>query len=377
MPRRIALLFEYPTLNGGERSMLQSLAAVDPREFEFVALAPASGRLAEALRAASIPHAPFEIRDPRGARLPREDACQRLVELTRELAPRLLHANSISMGRLTGAAATRLAIPCVAHLRDIIRLSRAAIDDLNRNRALIAVSQATRDFHVAQGLAAERTRVIFNGVDPQRFRPRPKTYALCDELEVPRASFLMLTIGQIGLRKGQDVLAAAAGAIAARVPRAQFIIVGQRHSSKAETIAYEARLTGEFARAGLGDRLHLLGYREDVPRLMNEADLLVHPAKQEPLGRVLLEAAASGLPIVATQVGGTEEILADGLSARLVPAGSAGNLAAAVSELASDEGLRQRLAAAARARVIRDFSPQANADRLADMWRLAIAQAPQ
>ena len=256
MSRRIALLFEYPTLNGGERSMLQTLELLDSREFEIIALAPSVGRLAEALRTRSIQHVPFDLRDADDVRLPREQACEQLVESIRNQAPDLLHANSLSMGRITGAAAEKLAIPCVAHLRDIIGLSRTAIDDLNRNRTLIAVSHATREFHIAQGLSAARTRVMHNGVDADRFQPRPKTLSLCHELKVPETSFIVITIGQIGLRKGQDVLAAAALAIAEGLSQVQFVIVGERNSSKDETIAYEANMESEFARACLGDRLH-------------------------------------------------------------------------------------------------------------------------
>jgi glycosyltransferase involved in cell wall biosynthesis len=375
MVTRIALLFEYPTLNGGERSMLQTLELVDPGEFEVVALAPASGRLAAALRQQSVQHVLVRLRDGQGARLPRDEVCECLVESIQRVPPQLVHANSLSMGRLSGAVAERLEIPCVAHLRDIIGLSKPAIVDLNRNRALIAVSDATRRFHIAQGLNADRISVIHNGVDCNRFQPRPRTGELCRELNVPPTSFILLTVGQIGLRKGQDVLAAAAPAIVREVPAVQFVIVGQRDSAKAETIAYEQEVVAQFARAGLSNRLHLLGYREEIAQLMSEADLLVHPAKQEPLGRVLLEAAAAGLPIVATAVGGTEEIVADGESARLVSPNDAAALSRAICDLASNEALRQRFAKAARCRVATDFTPQAAASNLMAVWRRCIGQA--
>jgi len=369
MTHRIALLFEYPTLNGGERSMLQALDLVDRRAFEIIALAPPHGRLAEALRDSSVKHVNFELRDDHGERFSRDAARETLVETIRDLAPDLLHANSLSMGRLTGAAADALRIPCVAHLRDIIRLSRAAIDDLNRNDLLVAVSHATREFHIAQKVSDARTRVLFNGVDSERFQPRARTHSLCRELKVPCTSFVVLTIGQLGLRKGQDVLAASAATIAKAVPNVQFVIVGERNSSKQESILYEANVKTAFSDAGLDQRLHLLGYREDVPRLMNEADLLVHPAKQEPLGRVLLEAAASGLPIVATGVGGTREIVADSESARLIAPNAPNALASAVIELASDRQLRERFSAAARQRVCQSFTPRAAADGLMGIWR--------
>ena len=141
---------------------------------------------------------------------------------------------------------------------------------------------------------------MYNGVDVERFRPRAATGKLKTQLALPENCFLSATIGQIGLRKGQDVLAEAAALAAARMPHAHFLLVGQRHSSKAESIDFERNVTRTFYQAGLRDRLHLLGYRDDIDRLMNEIDLLVHPAHQEPLGRVLLEAAASEVPIVAT-----------------------------------------------------------------------------
>jgi glycosyltransferase involved in cell wall biosynthesis len=282
------------------------------------------------------------------------------------------------MGRLTGAIAGEAGCRCVAHLRDIIRLSGRAIADLNRNDLLIAVSQATRDYHVAQGLDAARTRVVYNGVDCERFHPRAATGSLKRELQLPADSFLIATIGQIGLRKGQDVLAEAAVLLKDRLPTAHYLLVGARHSAKAESITFEKNVQARFADAGLplrdmAGRLHCVGYREDVDRLLNEVDLLVHPAHQEPLGRVLLEAAAAGTPIVATDVGGTGEILEDGRSARLVPPNDPQALADAIIELHDARQLRTRFSTAARERAEALFNIRAAADGLATIWRELIS----
>jgi glycosyltransferase involved in cell wall biosynthesis len=101
---------------------------------------------------------------------------------------------------------------------------------------------------------------------------------------------------------------------------------------------------------------------------MNEVDLLVHPAHQEPLGRVLLEAAASGLPMIATAVGGTEEILCNAESARLVPPADPMSLATAIVEMHSDAPKRLRYAAAARKRVETAFNAKQAARELAATW---------
>jgi hypothetical protein len=164
MPR-IAIACEYGTLNGGENSMLAAVSAIAPSEFECVFLAPREGRLAAELRSRRFPHVPLDLHNADGNRLPRDEACRRFAEAIRIVKPDVVHANSLSMGRLTGSIADTLDVPTVAHLRDILRLSGAALDDLNRNRLLVAVSVAARDYHVAAGLDASRTRVIYNGVD--------------------------------------------------------------------------------------------------------------------------------------------------------------------------------------------------------------------
>ncbi|MBC8353413.1 MAG: glycosyltransferase family 4 protein [Planctomycetes bacterium] len=372
MPR-IAILFEFDSLNGGEHSLLTSLDQLSVEPFEFVAMAPIGGRLEEALRHRGIQHVPISLRDDFGTRLPRVQVCEAIKDAIEGVSPDIVHANSLSMGRLTGAIAGQIKSPCVAHLRDIIKLSRAAVEDLNQNRVLLAVSHATRTFHVEQGMRSERVRVLYNGVDCDRFRPRTRTGSLHRELGLPNDSFLIATIGQIGLRKGQDVLAEAAVLAANRLSNVHYLVVGERLSSKAESIEFERALLDRFNAAGLDDRLHLLGYRSDVDRLMNEVDLLVHPAHQEPLGRVLLEAAASGLPIVATTVGGTEEILCDGESARLVVAADPKSLANAIIELEADVSKRRRFAAAARKQVETAFEAKQSARNLAAVWNRVVS----
>lgn len=371
---RIAILCEFPTVNGGERSLLTALThlrgAVEP-----VLLAPASGRLASLLRAHALPHFPFDVRDDAQRRKSSDRLLSELKTALVGLRPHLLHANSLSMSRLTGQAAAELNTPCCGHLRDILRLSSAAVHDLNRNQALFAVSRAVREFHVAQGCDPHRVQVQYNGVDLEQFRPSPdgaERAGVLHELQLADDAFLLCTIGQIGIRKGLDSLAAAAPRIARRIPQAHFLLVGERYSSKPEAVAFEQRLLESFAAAGLSSRLRLLGYREDVPRLLRAADLLIHPARQEPLGRVLLEAAASEVAIVATEVGGTSEILTDGVSAKLVPPDDPQALTQAIVDLHADPLLRRRVAVAARSAVGSRFSVQHRADELLARWR-AIA----
>jgi glycosyltransferase involved in cell wall biosynthesis len=368
----VLLLCEYPTISGGERSILTTLEGVRGAEIEIAVIAPPEGPLAEEVSRQGVEVLPFLFRDSAGERLPQDQLRGELARLLERRHPDLLHANSLSMGRLSGPVAAELGIPSIAHLRDIIRLSRQAVSDLNRHTRLLAVSEATRQFHVACGLAAEKTHVLPNGIDLNRFRPRPKSGFLHRELGLAPEAELVGTIGQICLRKGQDVLAQTATKLADELPHLHYLIVGERWSDKPESRQFEADLRAA-AGASLAGRLHFLGYRNGIDRILNELCLLVHPARQEPLGRVLLEAAASGVPVVATDVGGTGEIFPpQSHAARLVPPDDPHAMAVAVLELVANDELRQSLAAAARRRAEEAFDADRAASRLVEHYRRVI-----
>jgi glycosyltransferase involved in cell wall biosynthesis len=373
MSRRVAILCEFPTLNGGERSLLSVLAAMPAAEWTPILLCPGNGPLAQSLTSIGVDVIPFATRDEFGQARPRETLREELrYELTR-IGPQLFHANSISMGRLSGPVAAQLSLPSLSHLRDIVSLSRPAAADLNRHARLIAVSQATRDAHVAQGIDAGRTVVLHNGVDVSMFSPGAPTGFLHRQLRLPASTRLIGCIGQIILRKGQDSLVAAARALAEELPDVHYVFVGTRHSEKPETVAFEQALRAAFQSPPLLGRGTFLGVRDDIPLLLRELTLLVHPARQEPLGRVLLEAAAAGCPVVATDVGGTREIFSPGeTAALLVPPDEPGQLAAAILRVLSDQVVRRSLGAQARQRAIAAFDVQASAAALIGHYNTVI-----
>lgn len=350
MPK-LLLLCEYATLNGGEQSMLSTLSGVRAAGFRPIVACPAVGLLAESLGRLGIEVLPFSCFDGGGTRLPLAELRAELAKVIRNVQPDLFHANSLSMGRLSGPVAAESGAPSIAHLRDIVRLGPQAVKDLNCHRRLLAVSAATRRYHVFQGLEAEKTFVLYNGVDWERFRPRKPTGLLHRELQLPPEAKLIAAIGQIGLRKGQEVFLDAAEKLVERWPDVHFLLVGERCSAKGESRDHEAGLYAA-ALGPLAGRLHFLGFRPQIELLLSELTILVHPARQEPLGRVLLEAGAAGVPIIATEVGGTAEIFPpESEAAILVPPNDPGAIAAAMEELLHDEEKRRRLGLAARRRI--------------------------
>lgn len=340
-------------------------------EIELTAIAPPIGPLADSLEELGVTRVDFSPRKNERLKRSQAEIFQQIASALESIQPDMLHANSLAMARLTGKWKHEFQLPCAGHLRDIIKLSKAAIHDLNGNDGLVAVSSATKNFHVEQGLDSSKTHVIYNGVDLEMFQPRPAQKKLLTELGIPKDAVLALSVGQICLRKGHDVLAKAAINAMKNVPNLHLLVAGERYSSKPESIAFEEDFENSFTDAGFRSRLHLLGYRNDIAEMMNEVNFLIHTAKQEPLGRVLLEAAASGLPIVATYVGGTREILPNTYGP--VPKGMPSLLGAEMANQAISFIDRTSQRTAMRKQAVEKFDVKTAAANLKKFWESIIA----
>lgn len=370
------LLFEFPSLNGGEYSMLScikqlKLHTADCPVLEFHAAGPASGPLTDQLQGLNVPLSKFDTHDAHGVKYSPAQLQEQMQQLLNSVRPDIVHSNSLSMSRNVGRMPDTLFQQTLrsGHLRDIIKLSRAAISDLNQNDGLVAVSNATRDYHVSRGLDASRCTPIYNGVDTDIFKSTDKPTTDCKRLaELPENAVVVLNVGQICLRKGQRDLAAAIVNLLPEHPDLHLILVGSRHSQKAESVEYEAAIHTEFSNLGLGHHLHCLGYQSEVQQIMNAADVLVHVAKQEPLGRVLLEAAACELPIVATDVGGTSEIVTNQEQAILVSPETT-SIQNGICHFLGDPQNAVTRAKSARTRIQNEFTVLIAAQRLAEFWR--------
>ncbi len=354
---KIAFLFEYPTVSGAEGSGLELLAHLDRREFEVTAFAPAGGELAEQLAALAVPHVPWQA--PRG-----EDERRACAAALARGGFDLLHANTLHLGRFTGAVAPALGIPAVAHIREFGTLGAQVRAHLCANARLIAVSNALRDGLAAQGIPAEKLRVIYNGV--AAYAP-PEGLDLRRELGLGASTPLVVWLGQITVRKGPDVFLAAVEDLARRDARVRFLLCGAVFGRKEENVRLQERLRAAAVCPPLAGRLHLLGWRRDARAVLAQGTVLLHTARQEPLGRVLIEALAAGTPVVATRVGGTAEVL--DRCGILCEADDARACADAVVELLANEERRAVLRREGRARWEALFTPARMVAAVCALWR--------
>jgi glycosyltransferase involved in cell wall biosynthesis len=168
-----------------------------------------------------------------------------------------------------------------------------------------------------------------------------------------RVSQAVLAAGRLSPEKGFGVLIDAAAAFLREHPAAGVVLFGEG--------VLRPELEAQVARLGLTGRVVLPGFRTDLDALIGAADVVVLPSFTEGLPNVALEAAAAGVPVVATAVGGTPEVVADGETGFLVPPGQPEAIAAKVGELLRDPGLRSRMGGDGRARMRELFTFEAQA----------------
>jgi glycosyltransferase involved in cell wall biosynthesis len=230
--------------------------------------------------------------------------------------------------------------------------------------AFVCLSDEVRAELLAQGVAGERLRRIPNGVDANLFRPPApgEREAERERLGLDRDAPTALYTGRFAPVKRLDLLIDAA----ARVPRLQLAMVGEGDEEK--------RLRELVAARGLGDRVALLPLVEDPASLYRAADVYVCASSTEGMSNSVLEAMASGLPVVAAAASGMAELVTPqtGILVEDVDDGAA--LATALAEAIDDASLRQRLGDAARGLVVERYSLESVAGALRDLYDEVLAE---
>lgn len=364
---RVLVFAEFGWRNGGENSWLAVAKQLGQTDCQFIVACPGDTEFSRHVGELGFECLDWQLHDQQGQRKSQAEIRSEIAALVKIAQPDLLHANSLSTARLVGPVCDAIGLPVVGYLRDIIKLSRQAIKDINNCTQLIAVSDATRNFHCSQGLEKSRCLVINNGVDLDHFRPAESDGKIFRELELKNDQRLLLCVGQIGMRKGTDTVIKSFQKIHQQFPGTVLLVVGMRNSQKQEAIEFEQTCR----QASQQLPVHWLGRRSDISELMNASTMLLHGARQEPLGRVLLEAMASGLPFVATRVGGTEEVVGDLDPAPLL---CPPDCSTAMAELAcyqlENESARQEIALKFRLAAKERFSDQKCSSRTLEVYRL-------
>jgi len=356
-PVRLLKVVPVFAFGGTERQFVNLGLALDPARFDvrFACMRRAGQFLDELLRR-RIPVADYAVRS---LRRPGALAAQwRLATDLRRDRIQVVHAYNFYANVFAIPAARLAGVPVIASIRDLGAYLSPAQRRLQRwvcrlADRVIVNAHAIAGWLVEEGYDPGRIVVIPNGLDVERFSRVARTGHLASELGLPADAPLVGLVGRVTRLKGIEDFLAAAVQVARRHPRARFLVVGS-----AADPDYGRELAALVARLGLTGRVVFTGFRPDVERVVAELTVSVLPSLSEGLSNAVLESMAGGVPVIATAVGDTPEVIADGDTGLLVPPRAPAALAGRIEEILEHPDLARRLGARAQKAVERYSIPR-------------------
>jgi len=296
----------------------------------------------------------------------------RLARWMRKHGVQLVHTHN-RMALIYGAPAGRLAGAAVVHTKHGNNPrggTRLVAGNLAGRlvHAFVAVSEETAAFARKRREVDERKlRVIPSGIELGRFHPDPAAReGVRRELGIAADAWVIGTVGRIAVEKNQALLVRAMAPLLG--PRVRLVIAGDWPLLPALT-----ELTGMLGVAGF---VHLLGVRRDVPEILNALDVFVMSSDTEGLPLVVLEAMATSLPVVSTSVGGIPNVLDEGQTGFLVPAGDEAALRDRVGRLHRDPAESRACGARARSAAVTRFSAERMQREYLELYARVLSPNP-
>jgi glycosyltransferase involved in cell wall biosynthesis len=355
-------------LGGGQISLYKLLEKLDRTVVDPILLCPAGGSFASSVADLGIPVLMLPLSSPRERPMSSLKEILHLRKLVRELQPDLIHANTSRAMLYGGLSTLTTKIPVVWHVRVIE--SEGWYDRLLSclsKRIFTCSGAVAARFDWLAGRKAGKVRVIYNGVDLREFGPSLSGTAVRKAFNLRDENLVVGVVGNLLAWKGQDTFLRAAAIVAREVPRARFLIVGEGE--------YRGELEKLSAQLGLRSKVYFTGHRTDIPQMIAAMDVAVHCSNSpEPFARVVIEAMASGKPVVAMNEGGVLEIIEDGLSGVLVPPREPSLLASAIIELLLDPGKSADLGRASRRRIENHFSIETNVKKTTEEYMKILSR---
>jgi L-malate glycosyltransferase len=358
--RPIRVMQVVPTLlsGGTEHQFMALTEALDHRHFDLTcACLRRQGDLANDLEKAGIALDEYPITS---FRRPSSIAQQiRFAAALRRQRIDVVHAYSF-YGNVFALPPARFArVPAlVASIRDCGPYLTTAQKRVQRAvgrlaDCILVNADAVKNWAIDEGYDGRKITVIRNGVDLRRFQHRGHAAAVRSELNLPTDTPLVGLISRLVPLKGVEHFLIAAAQLSSAFPDAHFLVVGD---SWPEGNAYADSLKQLAARLGITAKTTFTGRRTDVPALLGAMTVAVSASLSEGLPNTVLEAMAASVPVVATRVGGTPEVLTDQVTGLLIPPGDSAALASAIGRLLAAPDFAVSLAAAARQLVETEFS---------------------
>lgn len=372
-------------ISGAERVLLAIMSALDQNEHSAVLFAPSSEGFHDFCKARRIRFAEVSSLQARYTVNPIKlfiyirSVLNLILELRRRIQeerPEIVHANTARSAIVAVFATAGQKVKLFWHIHDNmprhpLTAAIQLVAVLSRRSRFIAVSQATADHFVAgmPNWLRKKTpiSVVHNGVDIDRFQLGEVDHRFLQQVGLEAEHFRIGIVGQITPRKGHlELIRYLAPLFKTSLPHGRLLVVGSAMFNRDQD--YLELLKNEVNRLGLGEHVLFLGPR-DVVAVMKSLNVLVLNSSDEPFGLVLIEAMASGTPVVAAAVDGVPEIVEHGVSGLLFSPGDNPAFVSHICAIAQDRELVRNLVRAGRERVMVKFNQKLFQSQILNLYR--------
>ncbi len=285
--------------------------------------------------------------------------------------PDLIHANSLAAFMTTTHVPAKL--PLIWHVRDLQHNPKLIRNSIRRARAIISASEVI-DENLTNLISARhrgKLHLLRNGVDPLIFEDTDKQ-ALRAEQSLPADAPLVGMAAHLIPWKKHDVFIECAALIHQKIPEAHFALIGRDLFN--ENKRYLRQLQAAVERYQLEDCFHWISNCDSPEKIIPALDILIHPPRHEPFGRVVCEAMLCGVSVVVADTGGPAAIVTDGITGRLAQNGTTENFAAAAVKLLNQPATRETLAANAREHILLNYTVQRVCHELLHIYSHVLRQ---
>lgn len=368
MPRIDWLVTELNVMGGAEMFVRRAAPLLRRSGWDLrVVTLVSGGPLVAELSADGVPVVELGVRGPQDA-----GVLLRLARLWQAAPPDLVHTHLYHAGLVGRLVARQVGIRRVVVHQHGAELGRGRLRTLlDRAAAGLVDNYVTSCRAVAQILnerervPATRITIIYNGLEAAVLA-RPAGEQHPPGWPLPPGALALGCVGRLAVEKGQDVLLEALVRLNNTGKELHTVLIG--------TGAQAAVLAARAAHADLAGRVHFTGERRDIPAWLACFDLFVLPSRWEGISLALLEAMAAGLPVIATAVGGTPEVVEDGVTGLLVLPNDPRSLARAIQRLVEQPALRLSLGQAGRERVASHFNLEGSLRQLDKLYRSLLGK---
>lgn len=371
-PFKILYINGTAHIGGAEVSLLALLKKIDKKRFMPLVCLPSKGFLFDKLRALGI-----DVRILALGEFSRQHGVSflfsvlKLAALFRKEKIDLVHANSIYISEQSLFAARLAGVPCICHVRDLApvlgagKIRSIAFRKMNK---FIAISEAvkkdlTRELHIPESKIIR----IYNGVDIGEFSPRLSGESFRSEFGLKREKLVGM-IARFSPEKRQETFLKAAAEVSKAHKDVSFVIVGD---AKLGSENYREEMITLSNKLGLQNKTVFTGFRDDLPQVLSALDMLVVPSLAEPFGRVIIEAFACGVPVIAANSGAAGELLTDKYGILFAP-DNVKELAGQIERLLRNNLEAQSLAKTAREVVEKNFNIENHVYAIEKLYRETI-----